>query len=1052
MRKNNVNDKVLRAMAIGIAAMLTATTPMTVLASGETSDSGSSDTTGDGGGGSDDNSGGGSGDGDGGSGDGGSNDGGNGGDGGNDNSGETNSNSASEAADEASDAASESTKAAASSAATVKEHAGDSVSEDEVGKVLSDAVKNAAANVENTGSEGGAPIADAETDITNADTQLDIANTNDRLSDTACNKADSAAKEASAAASEAKDAMDAANATVDEQSEKLQNAGSIDEANAAYGALEETANNAQTVFNTKLEEYNAAKTAYDEAAAKVAEYEKAYNDAIASAGANAKAAEDELAAAKKNAVALQKAVEEAKNAVETSAKAALDIAAMEDLTRNDGTLDWRKEDKLFTSIMQNYYLPEKLGIQGATVTRVQGIDNNEYNYFEVAYTENGEPKTKYFNYKMDGTSKDDIVIFEKREEEVDWEKYEKTNPDQYVKDSDKKTVVDVDAGLKDESIVNAKVEDKDEAKFVIKNGMTGSETLVSDSEITGTSKEDVTVDENTKQESWSYDAETGELVKTVTADVTTITYREATFTSDQSYATDAERNAEAEAKEKELEEATGKDATINKTEETTYTYTASGTYIPTFTKTVDVNKEYESGYLWYEADSKKEAKEKAYDWAKDEIDDDLGDYYLVGNIKSDLSVSMTEEETETYKIFGKKHTVVTDDSDYLVKGTVTATYAKVTKQTVNQSTFGALWDDIKSLFGSGESTNEKLEAAAKAAVEADGGIFVSANWDDWNFNKATIRYVAGVKVTTDEKDTKGEATAAVSDIALAQAKANGATGVINVNTTGTKDIAHTTYSYTVDYLKEDTNNTENKAVAKEIYGDAVGLSGQIIQNKNYYDGGDKILLTQKDEDYRTYVDDAKALTKKYDDLFKEAQKANEDVIEAQKKVQELKDAIDALKGQSNNAAKLDELNKQLEDAQNVMDEAQAKQDDIDEKLKKAGETLAQIIGRLTPDTDTTTGGGGGGGTTTTTVEAATTIINDVAVPLAAGLDGVTIDDTAVPLAAGLDGVTIDDEAVALADSIPQTGDNAVPVAPVAATGIAALMAAFFMGRRKKEDQ
>lgn len=97
-----------------------------------------------------------------------------------------------------------------------------------------------------------------------------------------------------------------------------------------------------------------------------------------------------------------------------------------------------------------------------------------------------------------------------------------------------------------------------------------------------------------------------------------------------------------------------------------------------------------------------------------------------------------------------------------------------------------------------------------------------------------------------------------------------------------------------------------------------------------------------------------------------------------------------------------------------------------------------------------TGGGttGGGGTTTTTT---TVTINDAGVPLAAGFDGVVIDDGAVPLAAGLDGVVIDDEGVPLADSIPQTGDNAVPVAPVAATGITALLAAFFMGKRKKED-
>mgnify|MGYP007097661471 CR=1 FL=1 len=48
--------------------------------------------------------------------------------------------------------------------------------------------------------------------------------------------------------------------------------------------------------------------------------------------------------------------------------------------------------------------------------------------------------------------------------------------------------------------------------------------------------------------------------------------------------------------------------------------------------------------------------------------------------------------------------------------------------------------------------------------------FVSANWDDWKFGKATIRYVAGVSVNTDEKTTAAEAQNAVQDAALAQAK------------------------------------------------------------------------------------------------------------------------------------------------------------------------------------------------------------------------------------------------------------------------------------------
>lgn len=1033
MKRSIVNDKVIRAMAIGISAMLATTTPMTALAAGEGEGTTPEPDTGE----------------------------------------ETKSESKVAAA---ADSASKSVDTAQKSADTVKDdveanvEAGEAGTDSE-GKDLAQDVKDAAANVENSASEDGSSLVEVKTDITNAGDQISVAEAKDELSDTAYGQAENAAADAADIASDVKDAMDKANAKADEQVQKIEDATTVADANAAYAALEATADQAQKDFDAKLADYNAAKDAYDKAAADVAAYEKAYNDAIANAAANAEAAKAELETAQKNAADLEAAVSAAKDAVDDSAKTAMEIAAAEKLTQTDNGLNWGNEDTLFNAIMINYYLPEREEIKGATVTRVLGKDYNEYNYFKVEYNDaDGNPQVKYYNYKMDNGSKDDIVIFEKREVEIFGDPTK--NPDQYVKDNNNKMTVAVDdvaAGIKDGTIVNV------DGKYVEKNNMTGSETLVSNSKITKTSTKDVTVD-STKHESWEYDAETGELVKTVTADVTTVTYTGATFTSDKSYDTDAKRDAAAEAKKEELEKTTGKDATINETENTTYTYTASGTYIPTFTKTVDVNKEYESGKMWYEADSKKEAQDKAYDWAKDQIKDDLGDYYLIGNIKSDLSVSMTEEETKNYNTLLGPVTVVTDDSDYLVSGTVTATYAKVTKQTVDQSTFGSLWDDIKALLGSGQSTNEKLAAAAKEAVEADGGIFLSANWDDWSFNKATIRYVAGVKVTTEEKQTAQDAKNAVQGTALEQAKANGATGVYNVKTADAEKIAHTTYSYTVDYLKQDKITTENKDIATETYGNAVGLSGQIIQNKNYIDGN--ILLHQKDTEYRAFVDDAKALTGKYDRLLGEAKKANEDVATAQAKVKDLQKEIEALKNnKSNNTTKLAELETELGIAIAYRDKAKETLNEILNKLDDAGITRDEVVDRLTPNTpgggDGGNGGNPGGGTpgtteadpgtgttagglatvmTTTTTTTANAAVaaqapagNAGAGNVAAGNAGagnagagnqavVNIDDEATPLAAGIEEqdttdnekadedantVTIEDEETALAASVDQ---------------------------------
>lgn len=1046
MKKNIVNDKVIRAMAIGISAMLATATPMTALAAEEGEGTSPEPSTGE----------------------------------------ETKSESkvsevkdAAEHASESAGTVQESAGTAQKSADIVKRDVVDSVEAGEAGtdsegNDLAQAVIDAAENVENSTSEDGSSldevkndITDAGTDITNADIQLGVAEENDKLLDEAYSEADKTAEDAAKIASDVKDTMNVANEKAGEQVKQIENAASVEEANAAYDKLTATAEQAQQDFDTKLNAYNEAKSAYEDAVQKIADCEKAYNDAITNATGNAATAQEkleqaqaELVQAKENAATLEQAVAAAKDAVDKSAEDAMAIAELEDETRNDGGLNWKNEDKLFIAIMEKYYLPE-LGIQGAVVTRVQGKDNNEYNYFKAVYKdENGNEQIKYYNFKMDdnGKSKDDIVIFEKREVEI-FGDADKT-PDQYVKDNGSTVTVDyVEAGRENGSIV------KVDGKYVEKNDVTVSETLVPNSEITTTSKEDVTVNEKTKQESWSYNEETGELVKTVTADVTTITYTDATFASDQSYATDAERDAAAAAKEKELEDATGKDATINETDETTYTYTANGTYIPTFTKTVEVNKEYESGYLWYEADSKKEAKEKAFDWAKDKIDDDLGDYYLIGDIKSDLSVSMTEEETETHKILGKKLTVVTDDSDYLVKGTVTATYAKVTKEAINQGTLAAIWDDIKSLFGSGSSTKAKLEQKVKAAIEADGGIFLSADWADGNWNRATVRYVKGEKVTTEEKKTEDAAKAAVKDAALVQAKAGGATGVHNVQTKGTVEIAHTTYSYTVDYLEKDSENTEeNKIIARETYGNAVGLTGQIIQNKNYLD--EKILLNQKDEGYRKFVDrDYEALTDKYNRLFEEAKLANAYVADAQTKVDALKAEIDALKteignleNKSSNTKKLAELEAELAIAKADRDAAKDTLDVIIDKLKDAETTRDEVVDKLTPkkpgggsgdnggnrgNRDNNPGGGTSGetddapGADTTTEDSTTvpTVITTTATdnvvvtaPVAAVANGAGAGNVAAGnagagnaagnVAAGNQGVvTIEDEAAPLAASI-----------------------------------
>lgn len=1008
MRKNSKNEKVIRAMAIGISAMLMASSPLTALAAeGEgTTPEGNED---------------------------------------------KNITVTPEAgiADQAQAAAKEADKAvetAEKSATDVKSEVADQVvageAKDTQGKDLSQAVLDANVKVEDKTVEGGSSLKDAESAVESADTKLGVAEANDKLSDAELNKATDAAANAGQTAAEAKDAMQAAQNKVNGQIENIKDAASITDANAAYEEVKTTVDQAQADFDAKLGEYNTAKTAYEEAAQKVAAYEKAYEEAVNSADANAAAAAAELEAAKTNAEALAKALEAAKGAVDTSAAGALDIADKEALTQGDNGLNWKNEDQLFISIMQNYYLPEvqKITADDIKVVRRQGEDNNTKNYFEVTYTdENGNKQTKYYNYVMDDkqTSKDNIVIFEKRIEEVNWKTAQETNPDQYVKgNGDTITVSEVEKGLKDGTIIAV------DGKKVIKNDGTESIIISDNNQKTENGEVDTDVNEATEKESWKLD-ENGNLIKTVTADVTTITYTDAKFTSTEQYQTEAERDAAAAAKEKDLKDAAGKDVTVTGTEKTDYTYTGNGTYIPTFTKTVNVKDE---EVEWKHTDKKtdygvrteeeavaKVTKEQEKALSNKINDDD--DLYLIG-VSSDLKVTGYTED-HWY-----------DDSDFLVSGTVSATYAKVTKKTVDQSTFGSLWNDIKALFGNGETTNKKLEDAARKAVEADGGIFVSANWDDWKLGKATIRYVAGVSVKTDEKTTAAEAQNAVQDAALAQAKASGATGVYNVKTTDTDTIAHTSYSYEIDYLEKTGETTTNTAVRTETYANAEVLTGQIIQNLNYIQGN--IKLTQKDEAYRKFVDDAKALTEKYQKLLQDAKAAQGEVEAAQGKVDVLKAEIEALKSnRTSNLGALKELEGKLAVAEQNKKDAEDTLNEILDSLDEAGGELDKVIERLTPaPTPAAPAGGDSEGTGDSaggSSDTGETVVNPIVLapaPVAqatvvtqnqAAAQGVTqIADEAAPLAANVEEDTQKTaEEAPKAEEAVNIADEAVPLADVA---------------------
>lgn len=956
MKRKVVNEKVIRAMAIGISAMLATATPMTAMAAEGEGDNPEAPQAGG---------------------------------------------SEAEVNTVVDDA-----QAAGKSAETSVESA----------EVLVDTVTGDVTDSVVAGDATGNDLTKADTNIKTTDVNLDTAEGAIVSSDSSLNKAQNAVNNANDAANEAVEAVTDANDAIDAKAGDISNATSIEDAQAAYDELSQIAADAEADFNEKLEEYNDAKSAYESAAADVKNYEKAYADAVDLADRNAEAALNNLNDAKAKAEALEDALKVAKASVDESAKAAIAIANKEKEVDDSKGLNWKEEDKLFILIMENYYLPEESHISGAKVTRVQGKDNDEYNYFKAVYTdETGKKCEKYFNFKLgeNNKTKNEMIIFEKREVEIFGDP-DKT-PDRYVDSTG--AVKNIDKGLKDGSIIAVVTDNGDgtQSTKYFETAKLGDATVgdvIESTEVT-------TVDKTTAKEEYKFDDD-GNLVKKVTADVTTITYTEASFTSKDVYDSESARDDAAEAEKAKLEAAGAKNVKVNETEDTTYVVT--GTYIPTFTKTVNVNKEYESKNDWWdivgEAENEEEAKKKALEWAEKQIDEDK--YY---------AIEASWNQVESGKTEGKRY----NDPDYYVNGEATVTYAEVTKDTVAQSTLKAIWEDIKSRFDEGSmTTNDKLKEAARAKIEADGGIFIGADWFDGKINKATIRYVKAEKVVSDECDSVEKAETSLA--AKIRAQLGSATGTYNeIKNTESE----TKYSFNISYLEKSNEKKENKVVRTETYEDAEALKGEIIQNKNFRD---KIyLMTRQDKDFIDFVDNGVAITGKYATLLEEAQDATNAVAEAQAKVDDLNKKIKDLEGsRKSNLGALENLSVELATAERNLAEAKGNLEKIKGKLEKIKGKLEDVIERLTPAPGTPGTPGApatedgapdeGPATVVTTTTTTTTAATNLALAGAGNAGGANVGNAgnAGNDANAGDGgiVNIDDEETALAASVDDVDDTA----------------------------
>lgn len=822
------------------------------------------------------------------------------------------------------------------------------------GNDLSEQAKDAAEEFEDKGLES---LEEAQISADEAEQSLLAADAAAEAAQGALDKADQMADLAENIADEADELVEEAKQDMQEKIQDIQNAETTEDAQNAYDSLTQIEQEAKEDFADKVEAFEQAKKDYEAALGSLEALESTYQASVDAAEDAAEDADTELVKAKELADQMEQAMLAAKAEVDNSAAGALEIIQQQENVKDNTSINWREEDKLFEAIMENYYLPEQQGIKGAEVKRVQGPDNNEYNYFTATYVdENGDTQVKYYNFKMEKGSKSQIVIFEKREVEIKvWDDLDGDGvvdgvaPDEYdnyaVADesgkatNDTLSVEEVEAGQEDGSILEV------EGEVVIVGEVTDTDVLVEEgTQTTEDGEQDVSIDEESASESYAFD-EDGNLVKTITADVTTITYTNASFDCTESFDTEEDRDAAAAAKEAELEAANdGKDAVVTNTEDTVIDYTATVTYIPTFTETVEIDKTYKnSKYNPFDTNSAQEAIENA---KEDIIDDndlhnpeffDKGlakdDFYLMGDVEfNDMQVKTTSgKRQETYR----------------VTGTAKATYAKITTESLDFSTL----QGILSVFGSGDF-NELKSATQKWVVE-NGGIFLEAKWFDFNSKTATVKYISANKISTAvSSKTISEAEQSAIEQQIAQSNANdglsGRTGAADsyiIRDTKVSEESRTVYSYSVDYLEKGDTNTSSMAVSKEIYGNAKKLLGQVIQNKNYLEK--KWLLEEStDEGLKTFLGEAQNLVDKYERLVAESQKAQTAVVAAQEKVEMLQKQLEALERMNGNAEQLEDLKAQLEDAEAQLKDAEKKLSDLEELDKDAEKELSDVLDKL----------------------------------------------------------------------------------------------------------
>lgn len=794
--------------------------------------------------------------------------------------------------------------------------------------------------------------------------------------DTAVEEAKEAQKQYDAAVEQAAKDAEAAQKNLEEVQEKAD-------------ALESAAKDAKDAYDKISEEVTKesddAKKALDEADAALEEAKKEAEDAQTAYDDTVEAGKQAIADAEKDLDDKTKAETDAKDAldgIETADEDALKILKLEsEMTSNN----WDKGDELFQAIMNDYYLKNLEELEGKTFELdkkfTKFIGDDDLNYCKLVVTNaDGSQEEIYYNYKLDKDKKN-LIIFEKVEKEV--VEVEGRDEQYVVEGTDTSLSVEE---FEEKKTVNEIVEKMDaegnaSGEFYLKNGDGTEDVQVEEKENTETG-ESTSID-NT-EETYSV-TEDGKIVKTVTGDVTEISFVNTELEGGEDYVS---YEAAKDAAEAELSDG---DKNLDVTVTADGSATATVTYITTFTTTIDLTgmTTKVDGDLSLEKGAKK-AIERLTENAKEDASNvikNAKDWILIGAASvNGLQVNRTKDEEKGKWLWEK----FPEDTYTVTGGTLQVTYAKLIEKTVEYS-----W--LKNFFNQKDAKKKATEEFLK---ENPGAVVESFEGFDWKVGKATVEYLAGNTVTGQAEMSDQEVTGNVQDILKQEAKDNAMslaqqaadrkitdtnsivnklkdkllgspskneiTTVANVvtdknNTAAKASVTSTdiSYSYEGTYDKKNVETKNGEVISTTTWDadllthlDAIEEVRKTIYTNENYDNfvknGDEsgILVFEKKGDLRNWLDEAKALEESRAAAQKALEQAKQNTQDAQKAYDDAvaKDAKDvADKKAALETAKAAEKAAQdkLDEANDAMTKVNEKQADVTAKANAYEELLAK---------------------------------------------------------------------------------------------------------------